>query len=102
MCLRVDTDIEEEEEALAPAEFVSSVKVPGKCMCARVHSVATDVFWLKSRLVCFRFGAKMTEASSKIDVRRLKVGELLIQILVHCALLDLVSLVLGWSRSASQ
>ena len=29
----------------------------------------------------------MTDASSKIDVRRLKVGDSPIQILVHCALL---------------
>ena len=29
----------------------------------------------------------MTDASSMIDVRMLKVGDLLIQILVHCALL---------------
>ena len=35
----------------------------------------------------------MTEASSKIDVRRLKVGDLLIKILVHFALLGLVFLV---------
>ena len=28
----------------------------------------------------------MTDASSKIDVRRLKVQDLLINILVHCAL----------------
>ena len=39
----------------------------------------------------------MTDASSKIDVRRLKVGYLLIQILVHCALLCLVFIVLGQS-----
>ena len=39
----------------------------------------------------------MTDASSKIDDRRLKVGDLLIQILVHCALLGLVHLVLGRS-----
>ena len=39
----------------------------------------------------------MTGASSKIDVRRLKVGDVLIKILVHCALLVLVVLVLGRS-----
>ena len=44
----------------------------------------------------------MTDASSKIDVRRLKVVDLLIKILVHCALLCLVFLVLGRSGSASQ
>ena len=44
----------------------------------------------------------MTDASGKIDVRRLKVGNLLIQILEHCALLGLVFLVLGRLRSASQ
>ena len=37
----------------------------------------------------------MTGASSKIDVRRLKVRDLLVKILVHCALLVLVFLVLG-------
>ena len=41
----------------------------------------------------------MTDANSKIDVRRLKVGELLIQILVHCASIipGLIFLVLGRS-----
>ena len=39
----------------------------------------------------------MTDASSKIDIRRLKVGDLLIKILVHCAFLCLVFLVLGRS-----
>ena len=39
----------------------------------------------------------MTNASSKIDFRRLKEGDLLIQILVHCELLDLVFLVLARS-----
>ena len=39
----------------------------------------------------------MTDASSKVDVRRLKVEDLLIQTLVHCALLCLVFLVLGRS-----
>ena len=37
----------------------------------------------------------MTDASSKIDVRRLKVRDLLIKILLHCALLCLVLLILG-------
>ena len=45
---------------------------------------ATGVFWVKRRFVYFRLGAKMTDASSKIDVRRLKVGDLLIQILLEC------------------
>ena len=39
----------------------------------------------------------MTDARSMIDVSSLKVGDLLIQILVHCALLGLVFLVLGRS-----
>ena len=39
----------------------------------------------------------MTDASSKIDVHRLKVGDLLLQILIHCALLGLVFPVLGRS-----
>ena len=37
MCLRVDTDIEE-EEPLAPAEFVNSVKVPGESLSSGVVS----------------------------------------------------------------
>ena len=64
------------------------------------HSSATGVFWLNCRVVYFRFGAEMTYASSKMYVRRLKVGYLLIQILVHCALVCLVFFVR--SRSASQ
>ena len=38
-----------------------------------VHSQsgATAVFWLECSVVYFRFGAKMTDGSSKIDVRRL-------------------------------
>ena len=43
----------------------------------------------------------MTDASSKIDVRRLKVGDLLLKILVHCALLCLVFLVLGRDQRPS-
>ena len=39
----------------------------------------------------------MTDVSSKIGVSSLKVGDLLIQILVHCGLLGLVFLVLGRS-----
>ena len=39
----------------------------------------------------------MTDASSKIDGRRLKVWDLIIKILVHCAILGLVFLVLGRS-----
>ena len=38
ICLRVDTDIEEEEEPLAPAEFVNSVKVPGESLLSGVVS----------------------------------------------------------------
>ena len=60
------------------------------------HSGAIGVFWLKCRVVYFRYGAKMTDASSKIDVRRLKVGDLLIKIF-NCGLLGLVFLVLGRS-----
>ena len=62
-----------------------------------IHSPsgATGVSWLMCRVVCFRVGAKMTDASSKIDIRRQKVWDLLIQIFVHCALLGLVFLVLG-------
>ena len=37
-------------------------------------SGATGVFWLKCRFLYLRFGAKMTDASSKIDVHRLRVG----------------------------
>ena len=43
----------------------------------------------------------MTGTNSKIDVRRMKVGDFVIQILVHCALIDLVFLVLDQPRSAS-
>ena len=52
---------------------------------------------LKCHIVYFRFGAKVTHPGSKIDVCRLKVGDLLKVILVHCALLGLVFLVLGRS-----
>ena len=45
----------------------------------------------------------MTDASNKIDVRRLQVGDLLLKILVQCCgLLGLVFLVLVRPRSASQ
>ena len=56
-----------------------------------IHSQngAIGVFWPKCRIVYFRFGAKMTDASSKIDVPRLKEGDLLIRILVHCAFIGL-------------
>ena len=39
-----------------------------------IHSLsgATGVFWPDCRFVYFRFEAKMTDASSKIDIRRLK------------------------------
>ena len=39
----------------------------------------------------------MTDASGKMDVPRLKVGDLPIKILVHCALFGLVLLVFGRS-----
>ena len=42
----------------------------------------------------------MTDACSKIDVPRLKKGDLLIRILVHCVFLGLVFHVLGRSRSS--
>ena len=61
------------------------------------HSGATGVFWLICRTVYFRCAANLIAASSKIGVRRLKVGDLLIKILVHCALLCLAFLVLGRS-----
>ena len=61
------------------------------------HSGATGVFWPNCRVAYFRLRAKMTDASSKINVRRLKEGDLLIEIVVHCALLGLVFLVLGRS-----
>ena len=61
------------------------------------HNSATGVFWPKCHVVYFRFEAKMTDANSNIDVRRLKVGDLLIKIFVHCALRGLVFLVLGRS-----
>ena len=57
----------------------------------------SGVFLLKCRVVYFRFGAKMTGTSIKINVRRLEVGDLLIKIVVHCALLGLVFVVLGRS-----
>ena len=69
-----------------------------KCFALRFinsHSSGTGVFRLKSRIVYFRFGANMTDASSKIDVRRLKVRDILIIISVHCALPGLVFLVLN-------
>ena len=46
-------------------------------------------------------GANMTDVSSKIDVRRLKVGDLLTNVLVNCALLGLVFLVLGRDQRPS-
>ena len=42
---------------------------------------AIGVLWPKGRTVYFRFGAKMTEAGSKINVPRLKKGDLLIRII---------------------
>ena len=36
--------------------------------------LSTGIFGLKCRIVYFQCGVKMTGASSKIDVRRLKVG----------------------------
>ena len=61
------------------------------------HSGATGVFCLICRTVYFRCAANLISASSKISVRRLKVGDLLIKILVHCALLCLAFLVPGRS-----
>ena len=43
----------------------------------------------------------MTDANSKIDVRRLKMKDLLTKLLVHCALLCLVFLVLGRDQRPS-
>ena len=45
-------------------------------MSAFIHllSGTTGVFWQKCRGAYFRFVAKMADASSKIDVRRLKAG----------------------------
>ena len=42
------------------------------------------VFLPICRVVYFRCGVKLTYSGSKIDVRRLKVEDLLIQILVQC------------------
>ena len=50
------------------------------------HSGATGVFWLKCHAVYFKFGDKITDASSKINIRRLEVGDLLIKVFVHCTL----------------
>ena len=50
------------------------------------RSGATGVCLPICLVVYFRCGVKLTGTSSKIDVRRLKVGDLLIKILVHCAL----------------
>ena len=61
------------------------------------HSGATGIFCLICRTVYFRCAANLIAASGKICVRRLKVGDLLIQILLHCALLCLAFLVLGRS-----
>ena len=66
------------------------------------HSGTTGVFWLKCRVVYIRFGANVTDASSKIDVGSLEVGELFLIISEHCVLLGLVLLVIGRPRSASQ
>ena len=40
------------------------------------HSGASGVFWLNCRIVYFWCGAKMTDASSEIDVHRLRVAAL--------------------------
>ena len=53
------------------------------------HSGATLVFWSKCRVVYFRCGAKITDVSSKIDVRRPKLGGLLVEMCAHCALLQI-------------
>ena len=59
-----------------------------------IHIVAPLAF---SGIDVELLGARMTDASSKIDVRRLTVGDLQLKILVQCALLCLVFLVLGRS-----
>ena len=61
------------------------------------HSGATGVFRLKCHFAYFQFAVKMADAISKIEVCRLKVGDLIIKILVHFTLLGLVFLVLGRS-----
>ena len=63
----------------------------------RSNRGATGVFWQMRCVVYFRCGAKVTDASSKMDVPRLKMGDLLIQILVHFGLLGIVFLVPGRS-----
>ena len=64
------------------------------------HNGATGVFWPKCRVVYFRFGANMTDPSSKIDIRRLKVGDSLIQLSVGFYIVLLPGLVfLVLSRS---
>ena len=65
------------------------------------HSSATGVFCLICRTVYFRCAPNLIAASGEICIRRLKVGDLLIQIVLHCALLCLAFLVLGRSWSAS-
>ena len=65
------------------------------------HSGATGVFCLICQTVYFRCAANLIAASGKICVRRLRVGDLLIKISLHCALLCLAFLVLGRSWSAS-
>ena len=65
------------------------------------HSGATVIFCLICRTVYFRCAANLIAASGQICVRRLRVGDLLIKILLHCALLCLAFLVLGRSWSAS-
>ena len=47
-----------------------------------LHSGGTGVFGPMCRVVYFRCGAKMTDASINIDVYRLKVDDLLINIVV--------------------
>ena len=61
------------------------------------HCGATGVFCIICRTVYFRCAANLIAASGKICVRRLKVGDLLVNILLHCALLYLAFLVLGRS-----
>ena len=48
-----------------------------------------------SGVALFTSGWSQDETASKINVRNMKVGDLQIQILVHCALPFLVFLVLG-------
>ena len=63
-----------------PSTYVGHVKL--RRFALRIfhsHSGATGVFCLICRTVYFRYAANLITANSKIGVRRLKVGDLLIQ-----------------------